>query len=281
METNQTGPITIDPNTFKIRASYAGRIMAGVVGLSETQRNRKFELLTRKTENAKGNAAFKPLTKIMEDELARLMHDEANPVLPAGARTICELWVKQQLFNRRKEFTSKYTERGDVSEEQAIAEICAHLGIKAKKNDEYFSDEYKEGTPDCIPDDVDFLFDAKCPWDCFTFPHFEKELPEPDYKWQGLVYLDLVPGRKICKFVYKLIDTPENIVQQEAKTWCFKNGEMLRPEIVDEMRERLTYKNIDPKYKIKIFDVHKDDAAIEALHQRVIMCRQYIATIVI
>lgn len=279
METNTTGPITIDPKKFKIRASYAGQIMSGVIGLSEVQLSRKFELFTRKTENLKGSSTFKPLTVKMEEELALLLYKDSHPELPAGARKVCELWVKQQLFSRRKEFTSKYTERGNASEAQAIEEICLHLGVSAKKNDEYFSDEWTEGTPDAIPDGVNFLFDAKCPWDCFTFPHFEKELPEPDYKWQGQVYLSLVPGKEICKFVYKLIDTPENIVQQEAKTWCFKNGEMLRPEIVDEMRERLTYKNIDPKYKIKIFDVVKDDAAIKALHERVEMCREYIGTI--
>lgn len=252
---------------FKIRASAAGKICSGSIGLTETMATKLFEL-----ENKP-----KARTELQEKEMQRLIYMRDNPQLPAGAKAYCEQWVKQQIYGRDKEFTSKYTSRGDASEWKALVDVGNYLGLgPLEKNEEYFEDEWTTGSPDALPEP--FGVDTKCPWDCFTFPLFEETLPEDDYFWQGQVYMGLT-GKKLFKFCYSLQDTPEPLIFQEAKKHCFNTGEEFGPQVVDEMRERLTYANIDPKYKTKVFDVHRDEEAITKIRYRVELCRQYIETI--
>jgi len=44
------------------------------------------------------------------------------------------------------------------------------------------------------------------------------------------------------------------------------------------MRARMTYANVAEKYKIKVYDVVRDDLKIAMIHERVEMCRAYINT---
>jgi len=198
-------------------------------------------------------------------------------ILPAGAKTYCELWVKQQIYGRRKEFTSKQTEKGNIVEIASFEKIRQHFGLeKLDRNDEYFENEFATGTPDCI---TSFIIDAKNSWDCFSFPLFDDEIPSDDNYFQGQVYMWLT-DLQMAQFVYVLSDTPEKLIHQEAKSYCYRNGIELSPEIVQEFKERMTYPNIDEKYKIKTFQVDRSDADIEFIKQRVLLCREYIKTIV-
>jgi hypothetical protein len=198
-------------------------------------------------------------------------------ILPAGAKTYCETWVKQQIYGRRKEFTSKYTEKGIEVELESFGVIAKHLNIEVTKNDEYFENDFATGTPDIIT--PNFIVDAKNSWSCFTFPLFDDEIPKDDNYFQAQVYSWLT-GINHSKFIYLLSDTPEKLIQQEAKSYCYKNGYDLTPEIVDEMREQMTYGNIAPEYKIKVFDVEESKEDIAFLEQRVLLCREYIKTLV-
>jgi hypothetical protein len=199
-------------------------------------------------------------------------------ILPVGAKTYCEQWVKQQIYQRRKEFTSKFTAKGEMVELESFKTIGKHLKIELLvKNDEYFENDFASGSPDCLPGEI--VIDAKNSWDCFSFPLFDDEIPNDDNYYQGQIYMWLT-GLKMAKFVYVLSDTPEKLIQQEAKSYCYKAGYDLTPEIVDEMRERMTYANIPDEYKIKVFDVVRNDDDIEFIKQRVILCREYIKTLV-
>lgn len=251
---------------YKVHASGAGAIMAGSLGLSEAQEKTLFELVNKP----------KARTELQEKTMQELMHKKANPELPEGAKTQCKIWIKQNIYARRKEFTSKYTERGDISELATLDFTAKFLGLPGcPKNDQFFENDWFVGTPDSLPDGQDLVIDAKSPWDCFTFPLFDDVLPEKDYFAQAQVYMDLTE-RSSAIFSYVLNDTPENIIVQEAKNWCFRNGEQFRPEVVEEMRERLTYKNIDDRYKIKVFRIERDDIYIHEMRKRVEMCREFI-----
>lgn len=259
---------------FKIRASAAGAIMAGTVGLTEVQQKRLEELTLREVQSKAGNKAFKPLTLNMEKELEGLLIKKDNPEPPQGAKTYCELWLKQNIYQRRKEFTSKQTEKGNWVEEHSLGMIAKHLGLQElSKCDEYFENDFMTGNPDVLLDE--FGIDAKNPWDCFTFPLFDDKLPEDDYFWQGQQYMALT-GRNLWKFVYVLSDTPVHLIKNEARNYCYKNGVELCPEIMDEFTARMTYPDIPEQYKIKVFDVHRDENAIRRIEERVVLCRKYI-----
>lgn len=254
---------------FKIRASSGSKIMTGATGLTDIQ--------SAKLEELNGKLSLGKITDKQKEELNRLTIKRDNPELPAGAKTYCEMWLKQQLYARRREFTSKYTDKGNMVEEQSLETIRQFLGLeKLVKNDEYFDNEYSHGTPDVV--ETAYLVDAKNSWDCFSFPLFDDEIPYDENYWQGQVYMALT-GKPLVKFIYVLSDTPEKLIINEAKSYCWKNGFEMCPKFVDEFREKLTYPNVPAELKIKCFDVFRNNADIEKIKLRVDMCRHYIKSL--
>ncbi len=263
---------------FKIRCSAIGLIMAGAIGLTEAQTAELAKLLQRQTDFKAGVSGVKALTPNMEKKLEKLIEEKKNPQLPAGAKTYCELWLKQKLYERKKEFSNKYTEKGDWTEKHSLSLIAEHLQTgPLSKCDEYMEDEFIHGTADVVLDG--FGLDAKNPWDCFTFPLFDDELTEDLYWWQAQGYMRLY-DKPLWKVVYVLSDTPEHLIKNEARQFCYKNGVDLSPEIMDDFRIRMTYGTIPAQYRVKAFDVQRDDDAIKQIELRVKMCREYINKII-
>lgn len=246
---------------FKISCSSIGKIMPGNIGLTEIQEKKLLELQNKLSRTLKQDA-----------ELELLIGKKNNPELPQGAKSYCELWVKQQIYSRRKEFTSKYTDKGNIVEWRSLDEIGKFLGVTVEKNEEYFDSDFIHGFPDSIIED--YGIDAKTPWDCFSFPLFDTELKDDDYYWQSQGYMSLT-GKSLWKIAYVLIDTPEHLIKNEARSWCFKNGAELSPEIMSEFREKMTYDNIPIEHKIKVFNVERNESDINSIIERVKMCRIY------
>ncbi len=197
-------------------------------------------------------------------------------LLSETAKSYCDNWIKEQVYNRKKEFSSKTTEKGIIVEDSSIDFISEFLGFEMlMKNEEHFEDEYMTGTPDIVLRSDDLIIDAKNSWDCFTFPLLEEELPTLDYYWQAQGYLNLT-GLNNYKVVYVLSDTPLNIIEREAYWYCKNNGfEELDAEILEAFQLKMTYAGIPTKYKIKIFDIKRDDTNIARVKERVSQCRRY------
>jgi len=179
------------------------------------------------------------------------------PKLLKGHKTIAENWVKERIYGVKKTFTSKYTEKGVLVEDEAIEYVIANadLPLLAEKNDKRFEDTYFTGTPDIIlPDEI---IDIKSPWDCFTFPLFEKDLPEKKYADQAQVYMHLT-GKKKARVIYCLMNTPENVADWE---------------------DHHDYSAVKPEYRIKQYSVKYDPKRIEMLQKQVELIREYIETL--
>jgi hypothetical protein len=260
---------------FKIRASSGSKITGGVVGLSDSQEKKYRELADRERDAVDGIDGVKPLTSKMTEELNKLQELKDNPVLPKTLTTFCETWIKEKVYNRRKEFTSKYTEKGNIMEDEAISVIADKFDLMLIKNDEFFENEYFTGTPDVITDNI--IFDIKCPFDCFTFPLFMEEPPD-EYYAQAQVYMELTGVKKFC-LCYVLTDTPSHIIEREAMWFARNNGygELEDNEdILQEFKDKMTYGEIPDELKIKVFDFEYDPEYIKELHKRVDLCREYI-----
>lgn len=188
--------------------------------------------------------------------------------------TYIETWLKEQLYQRRNEFNSKYTNKGLQVEDNAIDYVLSELNLGfALKNQKYFENEFFCGTPDVILDDC--IIDIKSSWDCFTFPLFDKEVSK-DYYYQGQVYMDLL-GIDNYKVVYVLMDTPEHLIEAEANKYCFANGyERGDWAIVERFTKKMTYGDIPDSLKIKVFEFKKDQEVIDKLKSRVVECREII-----
>lgn len=181
-----------------------------------------------------------------------------------------EQWVKENLYSRRKEFTSKLTDKGNENELIGLDFIADQLGYGfLDKNNQSFENRYLKGTPDVILSN--HIIDVKNSWDCFTFPLFDEKI-NPDYYYQGQGYMDLT-GLKKYKLIYVLTNTPEDLILREANNFCYKNNLELDDEILNQFSNKMTYDNIPDHLRIKVYEFERDDNVINQIYDRVEQCR--------
>jgi hypothetical protein len=191
--------------------------------------------------------------------------------LSETAKTYCRDWVKQQLYNRRKAFTSKYTSKGNFVESQAIEYLEAVLGWDfAVKNDRREYSDLIEGECDVILNDR--IVDIKCSYDCFTFPLFDSVIPEKDYEYQIQGYMHLY-GKTKGEVIYCLMDMPDEIIQKEVR---WKLGEEYTREQYEAFYATFIYSGLPDNLRIKRFDFEHDAEMIKAIEGKVLECRDYI-----
>ena len=178
-----------------------------------------------------------------------------SEALSETTKSYIKEWLIEQIYGCRKEIKSKYIDKGNKLEDTAIDKAIEWLDLDfVMKNEDSFEDDFFTGTPDIITNDE--ILDTKCSWDAYSFPLFDKELPNKDYFYQMQVYMHLT-GKKKARVVYVLLNTPEEL------TW----------------EEKHDYSNMDKKYRIKDFVVEYDAEIIATLQEKVKESRKYIETI--
>lgn len=243
-----------------------------------------------------------PLFKIRASKAGAIMTEprEKKNKFSETCLTYLKEWIIEKKYGRKKEFSSKQTEKGNQTQKdglQLIQEVLYDGKLFIADNALRFEDEFKTGETDAIANKT--VLDNKSSFTLWTFPFTEKEATNKDYIAQMKVYVDLAKADN-AKLCYTLNNTPFEIVDKELRNWCYANKcefddmpESAAYGIIKNhvyTREGLkmysfvlgTYDTSDfieiPKEKrVKVFDIEKDDAFIEKLHQRVIECRQWIA----
>jgi hypothetical protein len=183
--------------------------------------------------------------------------------LSKTAKTYCQTWLKEQIYGKHPSINSKYIRKGVEVEEESIEFAAEQLGWgMVFKNEEYFENDFMQGTPDLILPDM--IVDMKNSWDCFTFPLFDT-IPDKGYWWQLQGYM-ILTGRKKAKLVYTLMDTPDDIIDDY---------------ITDEQTiHDFRFSDVPPQYRIKSFNIELDPNAEAQIIQRVKECRTYIKTLI-
>ncbi len=215
--------------------------------------------------------------KIRCSAIADIMtNDRSGKKMGKTSQSWIEQWYKEQLYNRRKEFTSKYTDKGLSVEDDAIKYLSEVDKSDYAKNEVYFENDFMTGTPDVIT--PGHIIEIKSSWDCFTFPLFENEA-DKKYWWQCQGYMALT-GKEKAVLTYVLMSAPEHIIDKEAWNEARKRGEAeVDIELWDEVKEKMSYEKYPASLRIKRFEIARDAEAITAIEQRVIECRQYLETI--
>lgn len=282
--------------TFKIRASAASEILAGCIGLTDAQQL-EYDTLTERQKAFEAGDLKTKLTPNMVDKLAKLQHKLDHPELPQGAKTYCEKWLKEKLYERRKNFANQYLEKGIAVEDESIKYAAAHLGWgEVTKNEEWFEDDYMQGTPDVIAslwtrtsdEEVErpTVIDMKNVWDCFTMPLFEEDIPTDGYETQLQVYMHLVSQEYGVPFdsailCYALMSAPLNVMEREMRKLSWEEGQ--QGLITDEIRQRvhreMNYDSMPPELRLKTYSVKRNPEIIVELKYRVELCREYIPTL--
>jgi hypothetical protein len=194
--------------------------------------------------------------------------------LSQTTKTYLQELAVQEVYGIRKEFSSRYTDKGNEVEELSIA-LCndvLNLGF-IYKNEEHYSNEWIAGTPDVNTNEI--LLDVKSSWDATTFPFFDTELKNKDYFYQlqGYMWLTEKQESLLC---YCLIDTPLQIVEDEIRREHWKAS--LIEESLDLrafVQAKHTFGHIPKEKRVKTFVIQKDDEVIEAIKTRIEECREY------
>ncbi len=191
-----------------------------------------------------------------------------------AGETYLTQWAKGQIMGRHAEIKSKFLDKGNIMEDDALDMIGKSLGIGLiMKNEKYFANDFMTGTPDNIQ--PDFVIDVKNSWHWETFPMLDSAC-DPAYEWQMQVYMELT-GKKLAKVCYALMDTPDDLIHREANNYSFYNGYGdCTQEMFESFYKKMTYSDIPEEKRIKIFEVQHDYEKIALIIERVIEARKFI-----
>jgi hypothetical protein len=180
----------------------------------------------------------------------------------------------EKKYGIKKEFSSRYTDKGNEVEELGIALVNDVLNYKfIYKNYDFFENQWIQGVPDVNTDEV--LLDVKCSWDATTFPFFETEIPNKDYFYQLQGYM-LLTGKQESILAYCLINTPTLIVEDEIRRahWKFNLIEE-NPQLRKEVESKHVFDHIPDHKRVKYWFIRRDEAVIEKIKERVELCQEY------
>jgi hypothetical protein len=199
-------------------------------------------------------------------------------LLSQTAKTYIEEEVLRAKYGIIKTFSSRYTDKGNLVEDEAIemAANALELGF-LYKNHEHFSNDFLTGTPDVNTGDV--LLDVKSSWDATTFPFFATEIPTKDYYYQLQGYMELT-GKTEALLVYCLVNTPADMIEDEIRS-AHWNARLIdeSQELRDEVLKRHSFDHIPDNRRVKFFKVEKDEQVIAEIKDRVELCREYFNTL--
>jgi hypothetical protein len=191
--------------------------------------------------------------KIRASQIGKIM-GESKPKgnLSATCITYLKEWYSEQMYGERADIRSKYFDKGNMCENEAIDIIAERLNLGiAFKNVNFYENEYLTGTPDILTESM--VIDAKCSWDGKTFLDSATNEINKDYEWQLIGYMNLTK-RVEAKLCYTLLDTPE-----EANYGI---------EVI--------YSNIPIEKRFKAFTIEYSDEKIKSIHNKVEQCREWL-----
>lgn len=186
-------------------------------------------------------------------------------------------------YGRKKEFTSKYTDKGLMVEEDSIT-LYSRLKKKVfKKNEQRLENDFICGTPDLFEGEsitrATNVIDTKSSWDLFTFP-FPNDKQNTDYYWQLQGYMALT-GARSAVLAYCLIDTPLTLINDEKRKLFYKMnaGTEENPDYVaacEELERRMMFGDIPMSERMVEFPVERNDSDIELIYAQVKKARNFL-----
>lgn len=246
---------------IKFRSSGTYHLMTNLETITEKQ------LDTLKTLQEKPKR-----TAIQENTLKELIAKrDKEPEAPAGL--ISHLWdiYDSAVYGIREDISSKQIDKGNICEEDSLGLLSSAIDYYLVKNKTHFSNDWQKGTPDALWNDV--VIDTKTSWNLRTFRNADLSLM---YYWQLMSYMWLT-GSKKGLLAYGLVDTPEEIIQDEIRRQTYYKGvddsSEKGMEIEKQVRANMTFEDkIPAKNRLKTFWIERDEKKIDQIKMRVEMC---------
>jgi hypothetical protein len=250
-------------------------------------------------------------TLFRASQLGKLMTDARTKtgLSETTKSALLEVYV-QQKYNRYKEISNKYIEKGLAVENDAIDMWRRHRGEIVFKNEEMFTNDFIKGTPDLLIKDeagaVINVPDIKSSWDIHTFMSAKMDEISKDYYWQGQAYMWLT-GAPTATFCFVLVNAPIemindekyrlarrlNLIDPQGDPTFIKKAQSIERNMIYDMEQFMRdYPDADLEshrtewvYDIPVQErIHEkvvefDEAAIAKLQERVPMWREYLNTL--
>ncbi len=206
----------------------------------------------------------------------------SDPLSETTKTALRELWIKE-VFNREKyDKDNKYTNKGIQCEPDAMDLLLKVTNKTHFKNRETFGNEFITGTPDIITKNGDALhiIDVKCSWDIWTYNAVTDKSAYKSYFYQQLGYMWLV-GASTAELDYCLVNTPEDIMTNELYKLSFKFPELTGSDekLIAPFKRNYIFDDIEPKFRVKKFDLAFDGEEVEKLKEKIGHARNYMSTL--
>lgn len=295
-----------DFSKWRARAHYVGLLMTNPKGKSNMQKYKEavtsqaeaietYNNCTEKQISAKAKAAEK--IEKLQSVIDLLSNVKDVPHLSTTCISkLNEIYTTLDT-GRTKKIESKYLSKGLHVEEDSITSYSLFCGKMFTKNEERRFNDFVEGECDIYNEAENETADTKSSWDVFSFDANRFKSLNPIYYWQGQCYMWLWNTKK-HKVVYSLQDTPDFLVKKELD-WE-KSNFMGTAEEWEEAKLQIISRNYYSDYsnnkehwlhrygnmfslplerKIQIYEIERDDNSIEAMKERIKICREYLCNI--
>lgn len=190
---------------------------------------------------------------------------------------LVEAFVGEQ-YGRYKEISSKYLDKGTEVERLGITLYSAITTRFLVENEKQYENDFIKGKPDVFQDGT--IYEFKSSWDIFSFWKARTSATNKDYYWQVMGYMALT-GAKSAKLIYCLIDTPDQLIEDEKWRLARKMGvidSLHHPEYIEacnQLDHNMKYGDIPMKDRFFQVNIERDNIAIKAIQDRVEACREY------
>lgn len=177
------------------------------------------------------------------------------------------------LFNKKKDISSKYLDKGIKQENESIKLLSEVLNLDLEKNEIRKENGFLTGEPDIVL--ANKIIDIKTSWDFSTFPLYENEILNKDYYWQLQSYMELF-DKDFAELVYCLVDTPFTLIEDEKRRTSWKLGFLELPEKLESAIENnLLYDHLPKEIRVKRFKIERNKEDIEKMYSKIEVCRNY------
>lgn len=204
---------------------------------------------------------------------------KGEPLSETAKACLEEIWIRE-IFGREKFDTSnKYTEKGVLCEPDSMDLVQKVTKETYFKNKKRFYNEFINGEPDIILSSEQVVKDIKSSWNIWTYASVDRKKAVNDYYWQMLGYMWLT-GSKVGELIYCLVNTPEEIMNNELYKLSFKYPDMNESdEKAEKYRKNYVFDDIPPELRMKTYLIERDEDAITLLKERLVAARSYLATL--
>jgi hypothetical protein len=194
------------------------------------------------------------MLKIRASSLADIMTDPKgkDETLSVGAKTAITKQAKEFVYGYDEKFSSKYTEKGLLSEDRSIDLLNSVLFTEYKKNTERKTNDWLTGEADLVTPNQ--IIDIKTSWSLSTFPCLASEGENKTYEWQLRAYMMLWDLDQ-AQIAYCLVSTPDHLIGYEDK--ALHQVDHIAPELRVTLVSYQRDQSLEDKIKFKVDEARK------------------------